>query len=73
MQEKQTYELENILGKTHPDEYGDYIRENKDSMRAHNKTRGDDVMRILIMYATLMPVVIGGAANMVFTTYLPRH
>lgn len=32
MQEKQTYELENILGKTHPDEYDDYIRENKDSM-----------------------------------------
>ena len=32
MQEKQTYELEKILGKTHPDEYDDYIRENKDSM-----------------------------------------
>ena len=32
MQEKQTYELERILGKTHPDEYDDYIRENKDSM-----------------------------------------
>ena len=32
-------------------------------------------MRILIMYATLMPVVIGGAANMVFTktTLYRRH
>ena len=32
-------------------------------------------MRILIMYATLMPVVIGGAANMVFTktTLYHRH
>ena len=32
-------------------------------------------MRILIMYATLMPVVIGGAANMIFTktTLYRRH
>lgn len=32
MQEKKTIELEKILGRTHPDEFDVYIRENSDSM-----------------------------------------
>ena len=32
MQEKETNELEKVLGKIHPEEYGTYIKENKDSM-----------------------------------------
>ena len=30
MQEKKTIELEKILGRTHPDEFDVYIRENSD-------------------------------------------
>ena len=32
MQEKETNELEKVLGKIHPEEYSTYIKENKDSM-----------------------------------------
>ena len=32
MQEKETYDLEKVLGKTHPDEFDIYIRDNLESM-----------------------------------------
>ena len=32
MREKETNELEKVLGKIHPEEYSTYIKENKDSM-----------------------------------------
>ena len=32
MQEKETKELEKVLGKTHLSDYGSFVEENKDSM-----------------------------------------